>query len=341
MRIAIADDMNMAVEILRRVLAYVPEHELAWVAHTGAEAVEQCALDPPDLILMDLHMPVLDGVEATRRIMATSPCAILIVTASVIDHSAKVFEAMGLGALDAVDTPVVEAGGQAIDGELLLTKIATISKLIGKSERRTRRAPSRAKGRVKKKSAVPLLTIGSSTGGPMALAKILSQLPADFPAATVIIQHVDVQFSAGLATWLNDQTPLKVELALPNCQPRVGTVWVAGTNDHLVMKPDWTMAYEKVDDPTPYCPSVDIFFHSVAQHWPDQGTAVLLTGMGTDGAHGLKDLHQIGWRTIAQDESTSVVYGMPKAAVELAAVDDVLAIDAIGPALVAAYKDKD
>jgi len=270
-----------------------------------------------------------------RRPGAPLKCAILIVTASVIDHSAKVFEAMGLGALDAVDTPMVEANGQAIDGEPLLTKIATIGKLIGKSERRARRAPTRPKERSKKKSAVPLLVIGSSTGGPMALAKILSKLPADFAAATVIIQHVDVQFSAGLASWLNDQTPLKVELAVSNCQPRLGTVWVAGTNDHLIMKPDWTMAYEKVDDPTPYCPSVDIFFHSVAQYWPDQGTGILLTGMGTDSAHGLKDLHEIGWRTIAQDESTSVVYGMPKAA------DDILPIDAIGPALVAAHKDED
>src|SRR5438445_4408116 len=131
MRIAIVNDVIMAIEAVRRIVVNAGQDQIAWVALDGAEAVERCASDTPDLILMDLIMPKMDGVEATRRIMASTPCAIVVVTANVTDNSSKVFEAMGVGALDAVNTPVLEAPG-AVDGTTaLLSKIDTIRKLIG------------------------------------------------------------------------------------------------------------------------------------------------------------------------------------------------------------------
>src|SRR3989442_12517502 len=131
MRIAIVNDMLIAVEALRRVVSGAPGYQVAWMARDGAEAVVKCAADTPDLILMDLIMPGLDGVEATRQIMMESPCAILVVTATVSGNAPKVFEAMGFGALDAVNTPVLGAHGKLEGATALLNKIATIGKLIG------------------------------------------------------------------------------------------------------------------------------------------------------------------------------------------------------------------
>src|SRR5258706_14946301 len=133
MRIAVVNDLLLAVEAMRRVVAGAPEHQLAWIARDGAEAVENCARDTPDLILMDLIMPKMDGVEATRRIMASTPCAIVVVTADVGNTTSKVFEALGAGALDAVNTPVLESPGTPAGANALLGKIETIRKLIGGS----------------------------------------------------------------------------------------------------------------------------------------------------------------------------------------------------------------
>src|SRR5882672_2296705 len=168
MRIAIVNDMIMAVEAVRRVLAGGARHELAWVALDGEEAVTRCAADTPDLILMDLIMPKMDGVEATRRIMAHSPCAIVVVTASVDDNSSKVFEAMGAGALDAVNTPVLEHPGESEGAGALLAKIETIRKLLG--------APAEPRTQARDAAVLPpgapgecLVAIGASAGGPAAV----------------------------------------------------------------------------------------------------------------------------------------------------------------------------
>src|SRR6266403_2896577 len=131
MRIALVNDMLLALEAMRRVIASSPAHQVAWIARDGAEAVQRCADDTPDLILMDLIMPTMDGVEATRRIMASTPCAIVVVTANVSDNTSKVFEAMGAGALDAVNTPVLASPGNGDGATALLAKIETIRKLIG------------------------------------------------------------------------------------------------------------------------------------------------------------------------------------------------------------------
>jgi len=330
-RIAIVNDMVLIVESLREIVLSVADHEIAWVARNGAEAVEKCAADTPDLILMDLIMPVMDGVEATRQIMNRSPCPILVVTATMDGNTAKVFEAMGFGALDATNIPVLGNGPASEQGVgALLKKI----KMIGKLNRQSSLSPlQRACRPALRNSVPPLIVIGSSTGGPKALAEVLSCLPKELGAGIVIAQHVDCEFSGDLADWLNAQTDLTVRLVSEGRRPASGNVFLAGSNDHLIFSPDLTLVYTTEPVNIPFRPSVDVFFKSVARLWPSKGVGVLLTGMGRDGAEGLSALRQAGWYTIAQDEATSVIYGMPKAAKELGAADDILPIGEVAPAL--------
>ncbi len=334
MKIAIVNDLTIAVTALRRVLQTVPEYQVIWVARDGAEAVAKCTQNTPDLILMDLLMPVMDGVEATRRIMQKTPCAIFIVTASTEQNVAKVYEAMGHGALDAIDTPVFDE--QNNTQNKLLTKIASIRKLVKQSNSGVLSKSSTQPHRSERRNTlltVPLIAIGSSTGGPKALATILSKSPAKINAAIVIIQHVDANFSTGFVDWLNQQTALPVRLAVPGERLEPGTILVAGTNDHLYLKPDLTLGYTKEPINYPYRPSVDVFFKSLAENYKRKGIAILLTGMGKDGAEGLNTLRQRGWHTIAQDKDSCVVYGMPKAAIELNAAVQILSPDKIAATL--------
>jgi two-component system, chemotaxis family, response regulator WspF len=331
MRIAIVNDLSLAVEILRRIVLDSALHKVAWVAQTGEEAVRKCEADTPDLILMDLFMPDMDGVEATRRIMYASPCPILVVTATMEDNAGKVFEAMGHGALDAINTPMMGSGESARESrDALLKKIAIIEKL----SRNSQVSPIQRQPKVAPGSKVSsLIAMGASTGGPKALAEILSRMPANLSAGILIAQHVDGEFSAGMAKWLDEQSPLSVRLAEEGAYPSRGTALLAGKNDHLVLTANLDLAYIKEPIATPFRPSVDVLFKSVAAHWPSMGIAILLTGMGRDGAEGMKMLHRVGWHTIAQDEATSVVYGMPKAARDLGAASEILPIDQIAQAI--------
>lgn len=335
MRIGIVNDLSLAVEALRRVVKSVEGFEIAWVAFDGKQAVEMSVKDPPDLILMDLIMPVMDGVQATAEIMKKSPCAILVVTASVGANSAKVFEAMGHGALDAVATPVFDFSGNATGATELVNKIHSLRRLIN--------GKNYFKPAVTKpvRSESPIVAIGSSTGGPKALATIVSALPANFIASVVIIQHVDQRFAEELATWLNKQTSLTVTIAVHGESPQAGNIYLAGTNDHLIIDRSGRFAYVAEPRDYPYRPSVDAFFQSLAENRPGRDTAVLLTGMGRDGAEGLLKLKNQGWFTIAQDEASSIVYGMPKAAVELDAAKKILTPEKIAQELTLLYGKKE
>jgi len=331
MRVAIVNDLKLAVEALKRVLRGAPDVELAWVAENGAQAVEWCRRDVPDVVLMDLMMPVMDGVEATRRIMKETPCAILVVTATVEGHATKVFQAMGFGALDAVPTPTLGPGGKVAGAEALLAKLVRIGKLVGRGTEAGIAAEAVPIAMLARDGACPpLVLVGSSTGGPVALKELLEGIGPNSTLALVLVQHVDEQFAVGLAEWLTSQGGVPVSVATEGVRPEAGRAWLAGTNDHLVMRPDGTLAYTPHPREYAYRPSVDVLFSSVRHHWPRTGVAAVLTGMGRDGAKGLLELRQAGWLTFAQDQQSSVLYGMPKAAAELDAAMEVMAPAAMG-----------
>lgn len=331
MRVAIVNDLALAREVLRRLLLSVPGYTIAWTASDGAEAVKKAAEDRPDVILMDLVMPVLDGVEATRRIMAENPCPILLVTSNVCTNFHKVYEAMGHGGLDAVNTPTVDGEGKIRDGEGLLARLASLAKTSRFSAAPIVSPPVRRP----EGQAPPLVALGASTGGPEALARIVEGFPADFPAAVVIIQHIGADFAPSLVLWLQDRARLRVRLAKERDTPTVGDILVAGSNDHLLLESDRRLTYTPDPVDNPYRPSVDVFFSSVAAYWPKPGVAALLTGMGADGARGLLVLRQAGWLTLAQDQASSVVYGMPQAAVQIGAACQVLPLSQLASAIMA------
>ena len=178
-----------------------------------------------------------------------------------------------------------------------------------------------------------MLALGASTGGPFAGAEILKGLPADWDACTVIVQHVDAFFVVGLAGWLSEHSGRRVQLAADGDRPERGKVLLAATSDHMRLDEDGRLRYSAEPKAACYRPSVDVFFRSVAQNWPGPGAAALLTGMGRDGADGLLALRRRGWTTVAQDEATSVVWGMPRAAIELGAAEAVAPLDEIADAL--------
>jgi len=330
MRIAIVNDLLLATEALRRLLVSDGRHTVAWIAHDGEQAVARCAEDRPDLILMDLQMPRLDGIEATRRIMAQSPCAILVVTATPEDCEG-VFRAMGAGALDVTATPALAGGA---DGGALLRKIGRIEPLVRLPERIAQPARPSAPplpGTPHEASSA-LVAIGASTGGPAALVSLFEGWAPTTAASVVLVQHIDRRFAPSFIGWLGTQIAWPVTAAMPGALPQPGQLSVALGDDHLRLDAQGRFAYTAEPLDYPYRPSVDVFFTSLAGHpaLGRQALGILLTGMGRDGADGLQALRQSGCPTLAQDEASCAVYGMPAAAVRMGAVERVLSPAQIG-----------
>lgn len=318
MRLGIVNDVSLAAEALRRAVR--SEHEVAWTAVSGESAVDNCLRDLPDLVLMDMVMPGMNGVETTRRIMEVSPCPILVVTSDVDRNAGLVFDALGAGAMDVVATPVLH-GPSAEDGcALLLRKIQRVGRLVQPEPQPVR--PS--------SMAHPLLAIGASSGGPAALAAVLGSLPADLPAPVLVGQHLDERFVSSLARWLDGECVLPVRVAVEGERPAPGEILVADSAAHLAVQKDGSLGY-RPDATLPYVPSIDVLFDSISRYWSGSCVGILLTGMGKDGAAGLLSLRQRRFHTIAQDEATSAVYGMPRAAAELSAAVEILALEDIGP----------
>ncbi len=330
MRVGIVNDLPIAIEAIRRAVLSRPEHSIAWVATDGAQAVARSKTDLPDAVLMDMVMPGMDGVEATRRIMRDTPCPILVVTATVEGNSGRVYEALGHGALDAVHTPEFGPRGELEGSQTLLRKLDHIA-LLARRERALI-AEACAESPAPAADGRGIIALGASTGGPQALLTVLRALARPIAAPIVVVQHLGGEFVPGLATWLGQSAGLPVCLVAGREPLRNGTVHLAARESHLVCES--ASAVTLADEPADalHRPSVDVLFASLAATGSG-GVAALLTGMGRDGANGLLALRRAGWWTIAQDRASSVVWGMPGEAVRIGAAVETLGVGEIGVAI--------
>ncbi len=322
MKYGIVNHQRNEIESIKKLLSQLDNTESIWNAHTCDEANEKMSISSANIILIDIGL-VADAVRrCIPNIQKQFPNTVIIVTAGTANYSsALVFEAMGAGVLDVVELPKSNS-----DFPDVLHKIESLTRLV-------KEAVSGNKPKLSVTGESALVAIGASTGGPKALAAIVSKLPEGLPASVVIIQHLDEKFSSDLINWLSTYTQLPIKIARQGDSPERGNIYIASKNDHLVLLENRTFAYTPEPRDNPYRPSVDSFFLSAARFRSGRNIAVLLTGMGRDGALGLKALKDSGWLTIAQNEATCVVYGMPKAAIELKAASRVLALSEIADAI--------
>ena len=364
-RVLVVDDSVSARSILTLILQSAPDIQVVGEAKDGRSALELAQKLKPDLITMDIYMPVMDGFESTKHIMAQCPTPILVVTASqnLRRDRDRVFESIAMGALDVVGKPridTLDAPGQSAAELLqkvrLLSRVKVVTHLAGRWP-----LPSEIGARVSEAAlregkppsplvarpptpATPLpalaagrfevVAIAASTGGPTALRQVLSALPANFPAAVAIVQHIAPGFTRGLVEWLHSFTNLQVQEATPTDWLRPGVALVAPSDAHLVVAPGGPIRLVDSEPVDAHRPSANVLFWSLAKSYGAKAIGVVLTGMGRDGAAGLLQMKQAGAVTLAQDEATSAVFGMPKAAISFGAADEVLPIQEIGPRIV-------
>jgi two-component system chemotaxis response regulator CheB len=341
--------------VVREMLCYLigNDHrlEVAACAGSGEEAIRLLARVRPDVISLDIRLPGMNGLEMTRRVMADHPTPIVVVSSAVESEDLQIsINALRAGALSIVEKPVglkhcdYARLAEQLCGQLaLMSRVKVIRQRIdrglrfGEPEEDLRpnsSDPSPAaplpEGR---RGAYEILGIAASTGGPAAMQTVLTALGPNFPLPILLVQHIADDFSNGFVSWLGGVVrPLPVKMAKGGEQPRAGSVYVAPADRHLEFV-DGCLALTKSPKISGQRPSATVLFQSMARSLGSAALAVVLTGMGDDGAIGLKDIYDAGGRTIAEDSSTAVVYGMPKAAAELGAVGNMLPLDRIGPRL--------
>ena len=340
-RVLICDDSPLTREMLAQIIGSDPIIDVIGFASDGQQAVELVSSLRPDLVTMDIHMPKVDGLEATRRIMAYTPVPILVVSSSVYGEGMGLaFEALQFGALEVIKKPepkdwadLERIGRDIIRKIKILSRVKVITHVSGRDRDRKRDTAQVPQRQHRASREVGIVAIGSSTGGPSALHAILSQLPENFPVPIVIAQHIADGFIPGLVDWLDNNCGLHVAEAQQDQAVLPGTAYFAPTGRNLEVVGSRTQ-FVKPQPGQLYIPSADTLLASVAKSYGRRSLGVILTGMGADGAKGLRAMHDLGAYTVAQDEATSVVYGMPRAAKDAGAVDKVLPIERIADAIV-------
>lgn len=324
-RVLLADDSFLTLSILKDLIAQDPQIEVIGEAYDGRQAVDKVAQLRPDLLIMDVMMPVMDGLTAVQEIMKISALPILILSSdSAVGEQSNAFNAIRFGALDVMRKPE-GLSGAAWDAfaSTLLAQIHTLSRVrvihhFRSPRKRTVAAPLPPVSTAGRS----IVAIGASTGGPKVVMKILKELPADREASIVIVQHIANGFAAGFADWLNSESAYHVRLAKVGDLLERGVALVAPCDQHMEIR-NGRVALTNTPQANGCRPSIDKLFFSLAKENPTAVVAALLTGMGKDGAEGLLALKKGGAYTIAQDEATCAVYGMPKVAVELGGVREV------------------
>jgi two-component system chemotaxis response regulator CheB len=344
-RVLVVEDSVTVRQHLCAALAADPEIELVAEARDGKEAIHLCQTLRPDVVTMDMMLPVMTGLSATEYIMAHCPTPILIVSSSTNRAEVfKTYEALAAGAVDVLEKPT----GNEPDGEWerrflhtvkLVSRVRTVTHLrarlgaLGQSRQASKASPPAHSPAARR---YQMVAIGASTGGPGAVLEILRALPREFNLPLLLVLHINEPFAAAFAEWLDGQTGFRVSYAKDGqlVSATCGRLTMAPPDSHLVVRGG---RLRLTNDPERHScrPAVDVLFESLAAECGDSTAACLLTGMGRDGAVGLLRIRQAGGLTIAQDEVSSVVYGMPREAVLLGAAERVLPLADIGPSIAA------
>ena len=342
-RVLVVEDSLTTRKRLVELLSADPELDVTGEAEDGKQAIELCRRLRPDIVTLDMMLPVMTGLAVTEYVMAYCPTPILVVSASTNRGELyKTYDALAAGAVDVLEKPAGNETDDVWDRNFLtavkiVSRIKVITHIRAKLGDYGKTPGPRAIGASQGASQKSIIAIGGSTGGPAAIVEILRGLPTGFPIPILLVIHINEPFGTAFAEWLHGQSKLPVRYAQNG--ELVPTVGQAGV---LMAPPGSHMVVERgrlrlTSDPERNScrPSVDVLFESLARELADKTAACLLTGMGKDGAHGLLALRHGGAFTLAQDEGSSVVFGMPREAIELGAASQVLALTQIAPTLVA------
>jgi two-component system chemotaxis response regulator CheB len=325
-RLLVVDDSVSIRAVIRAMLEGDAGIRIVGEAGTGGEAVEMARTLRPGVILMDVRMPEMDGIEATGRIMGSEAVPIIAFSAFTLGGEAKAsIEMLAAGALDVMGKPDLSAAGAVSDcSRVLRKKILSASRVA--VVRRLRRPGAVAGGRGAPAcrshgTRFEALGVGASTGGPTALRELFSGLPADFPIPILVVQHITAGFTAGFVEWLRQHTPLDVRIANGEDRAVPGSILIAPEGRQLEALPGGAVRATSRKPHGVHLPSADTLLSSLASAYGGKCIGVLLTGMGSDGVEGLLDIRHAGGFTLAQDEETCAVFGMPREAVRRGAVD--------------------
>ncbi len=332
-RVLVTDDSPLMCKILTDILNSDPQILVTGVANHGKEALELVPYLQPNIITMDMDMPIMDGFEATKRIMAAYPTPILIVSSTVfISGTDKVFEAITHGALDVIDKSKLELGKDKRAGEALIAKVKFLNGIRVKPKPPSPFKKERSIIDLKacpEKASDRIIGMVASTGGPQALLEILKRFPEDFPCPIVIVQHIANGFLSGLMDWLDKECKIKVKIGEDSEAVQPGVAYLAPENLHMRVVEGGKIRLSDGPPHGGHRPSGDILLESVAKTYGNRSIGVILTGMGRDGANGMKAIKQSYGRTIAQHERGCVVFGMPNAAIEMNVIDRVIPLEKI------------
>lgn len=341
-RVLLVEDSRISLVILKRILQSSPQIKVVGEARNGLEGLALIPEVEPDVICTDLHMPKMDGLEFTSEVIALYPRPILVISASVQEEDThRVFQLLDAGAVDIFPKP--RAGLVANDESVKQALIDKIQILSGVRVLTKRRKPSFQAKRLETENLSALsfnslpkpkiVVVGASTGGPQALQELFSQLPSDFPVPVICVQHICLGFLQGLIDWLASSCRLPIQIARSGDMPKPGTIYFPPEQRHLKLDDRGRFICSDAPPLEGHRPAATVTFESVAKFYGRATVGILLSGMGRDGAKGMQEIERSGGFTIAQDEATSVIFGMPKEAIDLGAVKRVLPIQAIAPML--------
>ena len=333
-KVLIVDDSLLIRKILTEILESDREIKVVGTAADGEEAIQKTALLKPDLITMDIEMPVMDGIEATKKIVEKYAIPILVITSPEVKKQRDVpFHAIKAGAIDIWEKPEIGTKKNFIENtSKLIREVKIVSSIRVIKRQRTGIKRDEQPGVLINYNGgkdSDIIVIGSSTGGPKELFKILSTLPGDFTIPILIVQHIGKEFIEGLVRWLSQSCMLPVKVAGKGDKIIPGEVYFAPGGYHMEVDSQKTIILS-TGKPVNSCkPSIDILFKAVARQYGRRALGVLLTGMGVDGALGLLKMKEMGSKTIAQSKESSVVFGMPAKAIEYGAANEILSIEEI------------